>query len=347
VVVAVLIIRPTWTLEAGFFPWFPFFWFFPFVGLLVVFFFVKWAFWGWGWGWSSGEWGYRGNAERILENRYARGELTREQFEQMRRDLRQVRSEIEAMTTNRIHDDERQENALPPLHLPQALEGLLRNKVALVTGASRGIGAAGAITFAKGVLKTESDRQNAGLLYIIAGTTMFLAISLAETLYPNYSVHANAISDLAATTALTSPLTETAGFVWGLGWLAGSYLLLRSTGRRRLMALYLLPAVGVLLAIISPENVNITIHSVGAVLAFVPGAIALLLSFRLIGSSLKYVALALGLTTLLGVSLEFGAYYSSLVQSTLGPGGTERIIVYPILAWLMLFGGYLSAENSE
>lgn len=172
---------------------------------------------------------------------------------------------------------------------------------------------------------------------------MFLGISLSETLYPNYSVHANAISDLAATTALTSPLAETAGLIWGFGWLVGSYLLLRDTGRRGLLALYLLPGVGVLLAIFSPENVDIAIHSVGAILAFVPGAIVLLLSFRLIGSKLRYLALALGLATLLGVSLEFGAYYSSLVQVTLGPGGTERIIVYPILAWLMLFGGYLSA----
>jgi len=195
-------------------------------------------------------------------------------------------------------------------------------------------------------LKAESDKRNAGILYAIAGTVMFLLISLAETLYPNYSIHDQAISDLAATTAVTSPLTEAAGFVWGLGWLAGSYLLFRGTGRRRLMALYLLPAVGVLLAIASPENVNVAIHSIGAVLAFVPGGIAVLFSFRLIRSGLRYAALALGLVTLLGVSLEFGAYYSSLVQTTLGPGGTERIIVYPILAWLMLFGGYISAEKS-
>jgi hypothetical membrane protein len=186
--------------------------------------------------------------------------------------------------------------------------------------------------------------RTAGLLYMLAGTVMFLAISLAEALYPGYSVHTNAISDLAATTANTSVLVEAAGLVWGVGWLAGSYLLLRDTGRRGLMALFLLPGVGVLLAIGSPENVNVAIHSVGAIVAFVPGGIALIFSARLIRSNLRYLAVILGALSLLGVIIEFGGYYSTLVQVSLGPGGAERIIVYPLLAWLMAFGGYLSGS---
>jgi len=41
------------------------------------------------------------------------------------------------------------ENKLPPLSLPPALTGLLRGKVGIVTGASRGIGAATAVAFAE------------------------------------------------------------------------------------------------------------------------------------------------------------------------------------------------------
>ena len=82
----------------------------------------------------------------------------------------------------------------------------------------------------------------------------------------------------------------------------------------------------------------------GAVVAFVPGGIALIFSSRLIRSNLKYLALALGALSLVGVVVEFGGYYSPLVQTTLGPGGAERIIVYPLLAWLMSFGGYLSGS---
>ncbi len=75
----------------GFFP-FGFF-FFPFGFIFfffIVFFVFRFLFWGWGWGgryrWYGHYWG--GPAE-ILKERYARGEITKEQFEQMMRDLEQ------------------------------------------------------------------------------------------------------------------------------------------------------------------------------------------------------------------------------------------------------------------
>jgi hypothetical membrane protein len=195
--------------------------------------------------------------------------------------------------------------------------------------------------------KAESDYRTAGILYLVSSIVIILAISLSEALYPNYSVHTNTISDLAATTARTTFIIEPAGFVWGLCWLFGSYFLLRNTGKRGLFILYLLPAIGVLLAISSPENVNVAIHSVGAVLAFIPGAITAIYSYRLIQSELKYFSLVLGFVSLFGVILEFGAYYSYIVQQVLGPGGTERIIVYPLLIWLIGFGAYLTAKDTE
>src|SRR2546428_2838007 len=75
----------------GFFP-FGFF-FFPFG--FIFFFFIVFAvfcflFWGWGWGgryrWDGHYWG---GPAGVLQERYARGEITQEQFEQMMRDLEQ------------------------------------------------------------------------------------------------------------------------------------------------------------------------------------------------------------------------------------------------------------------
>jgi putative membrane protein len=78
---------------------YPFF-FFPF-GFLIfffaIFFVVRALFWGlgWGWGWrggySRGYWrgqGYYGSATEILRMRYAKGEITKDQFDQMMRDLK-------------------------------------------------------------------------------------------------------------------------------------------------------------------------------------------------------------------------------------------------------------------
>ena len=78
---------------------FPFF-FFPFgflIFLFVIFFAVRALFWGLGWGrgwrggYSRGYWrgqGYYGDATEILRQRYARGEINKEQFDQMMRDLK-------------------------------------------------------------------------------------------------------------------------------------------------------------------------------------------------------------------------------------------------------------------
>ncbi|MDA4116794.1 MAG: SHOCT domain-containing protein [Thaumarchaeota archaeon] len=89
--------------SVGFYGYYPHpnFFFFPF-GFVVFFlllFGARWLFWGWGWGrgWGRG-FGYgRGywrnyghwddSATEILRQRYAKGEITKDQFDQMIRDL--------------------------------------------------------------------------------------------------------------------------------------------------------------------------------------------------------------------------------------------------------------------
>jgi putative membrane protein len=73
----------------GFFPFFPF----GFGWIFFLFFLFFWGFRWWGgggWGWYGRPyWRYGDDAHAILRTRYARGEITREQFEQMMRDLEQ------------------------------------------------------------------------------------------------------------------------------------------------------------------------------------------------------------------------------------------------------------------
>ena len=57
-----------------------------------------------------------------------------------------------------------QHSQLPPLRLPEILKGQLENKVGVVTGASRGIGAAAAITLAKAGAKVALAARSTSLL---------------------------------------------------------------------------------------------------------------------------------------------------------------------------------------
>lgn len=72
------------------FGFFPFGWFFFFPLIFLAFFAFRWFFWGcWGWGRGRYYGEYFDPALIMLRERYAKGEITKEQFDQMTRDLEQ------------------------------------------------------------------------------------------------------------------------------------------------------------------------------------------------------------------------------------------------------------------
>ncbi len=71
------------------FSFFRFGWFFGLFWILIIFWAVRWLFWPRRWGYGRGYWGYGDESYYILRQRYARGEITKEQLDQMMRDLRE------------------------------------------------------------------------------------------------------------------------------------------------------------------------------------------------------------------------------------------------------------------
>jgi hypothetical membrane protein len=206
--------------------------------------------------------------------------------------------------------------------------------------------------------KRTADEGLAGILFAAGGLLFLLLTTAAESIYPDFSMQNNAISDLAAIGVRTTAVEEGALFALAICWIAGAYFLFRHTGRSRLMIVNILPGVGALLAGLSPENFNITIHSVGALLAFVPGAIVVLLSYRMIRGPFRYFPVALGAVSPFATFIIFFGYriigpcgtcgyQQSLDNLGLGLGGWESMIVYPLLVWLIAFGGYLMAKSKE
>ena len=70
----------------GWWPWAPFGWFFLIPFFFLAFFALRFLIWGW-WGGYYGWYHGQDPATQVLRERFARGELTREQFEQMTKDL--------------------------------------------------------------------------------------------------------------------------------------------------------------------------------------------------------------------------------------------------------------------
>ena len=198
-----------------------------------------------------------------------------------------------------------------------------------------------------------SDRLVAGVLFTFGASLFLLLTTAAEAVYPNFSLQTNAISDLAAIGVKTTVLEETAIFGLGISWSLGAYYLFRKTGRRGTMVLNMLPGVGFSLAGLSPENVNVIVHSIGT-FAFPLGAIVVILSCRLTTSPIRYFSAILGTISLVSTFFIFVGYrvicgtcgyQEGMSALPLGLGGLESMIIYPIVIWLIAFGSYLMAAN--
>ena len=203
----------------------------------------------------------------------------------------------------------------------------------------------------------------AGILLSLGGLLFILLNTASESLYPNFSMLNNAMSDMAALGTRTFPIEETAIFGVAITWIVGAYLIYRTNRRKGFTIVNMIAGIGFLLAGLSPENANVMIHSVGALLAFPFGAIAAILSYRVIHSSFRYFSVGLGslsvsatLVTFLGQKIvgpcgtcvgKTPGYVQSLTQLGLGLGGWESMIIFPLLIWLIGFGSYLLADRSR
>lgn len=190
-----------------------------------------------------------------------------------------------------------------------------------------------------------------GLLFLLGGSAVVLGILTAEIFYPSaYSISLNMISNLGSTPPPHIVVDQPSASIFdysmmlsGILTIIGVYFLQRSLKDKFMILLLFLTGLGTLGVGIFPAS-HLTPHSISALLAFSSGALAAAYSFRITESPFKYLCLVLGFTSL--SFLTFGIFFKEFILPVLGAGGTERWVAYPMLIWLVSFGGYLMGSQN-
>jgi hypothetical membrane protein len=190
--------------------------------------------------------------------------------------------------------------------------------------------------------------RRSGILFVLAGSVILMGIITAEALYPAiYTTTDNEISDLGATRPPSSIILQPSSTIFNLTMVVSGMLLVvaaygvhRAFARRFLSVAAMVLGVGVLGVGVFPGNYG-DVHPWFALFAFIGGGLAAIASATVVGAPLRWLSLALG-----SVALVF-LFGSEFFIDHLGDGGTERWVAYPVVLWMLAFGGYLLGREES
>lgn len=190
-----------------------------------------------------------------------------------------------------------------------------------------------------------SNAAVGGTLSFLAGAVAFMGIVTAEVLYPDYSTRQD-ISDLGSTLPPDPIIHQPSATIFNATMLLTGGLLLvatlfvhRSLRRRLLTVPFGAFAFGVFGVGLFPGNV-VPWHGLFALLTFFSGGVTAVLAWRVLDGPFRHLSLLVGLVSLLSLLTALFFAETELVRE-LGSGGIERWVAYPLLLWVVGFGGYL------
>jgi len=186
----------------------------------------------------------------------------------------------------------------------------------------------------------SDNRKRAGIFFVLLAAQFMTVIMLTAAMAPGYDFGAAAISDLGviAETALVFNISLIAV---GLFNLLGGFYFYRTHGKRWLFAIFALASIGAIGAGVLPLDTG-GLHSLFALLAFVFFNVQALGTATRLSGVMRYISvLAGGVGLVFVVLMAVGDAGNTAAFGPIGHGGTERMIVYPVMLWLVAFGGYL------
>ena len=188
------------------------------------------------------------------------------------------------------------------------------------------------------------SRKLAATFFVVLAAQFMIVIMLAAAMVPGYDFRGAAISDLGVFPETALLFNASLVFVGVLN-LAGGYLFYRTHGKRWLLTVYTLAGLGAFGAGLFPLDTG-GLHGLFALLAFLFFNVqALGTATRLRGAMRALSVLAGGVGLVFVVLMALGDAGTAAAFGPIGHGGTERMIVYPVMLWLVAFGGYLLAKG--
>ena len=169
------------------------------------------------------------------------------------------------------------------------------------------------------------------------GAAFFLAaVTFGEALAPGYDVHEQPISDLGIITE-TAILFNLSLIVMGIVMLISGFILHRASPSLVITVIYIIAGIGIVG--VGIFDLNSGIHGLFALISFISiNVLAIAVAIRTCGP-MRVISTLMGIVGLLGLILHI-----SEVNGALGPGGMERVIVYPVILWLLAYSGYLMSN---
>lgn len=181
-----------------------------------------------------------------------------------------------------------------------------------------------------------------GLLFSLMAAQFMIVLMLGAAIAPDYSIHSNAISDLGVIPQ-TALLFNSSLFVFGLLVVIAAYLYHPYHNRYYITLLFIIAGIGAIGVALFPLD-NPGIHGVFALIAFLFTNFIPIGVSRLLPTPLNLLSILTGSVGLLFLLLHFLSDSGIIdLYGSIGHGGSERMIVYPVLLWLVAFGGYLMA----
>jgi len=190
-----------------------------------------------------------------------------------------------------------------------------------------------------------------------AGIALFLGVlqfgifeMIAEFVYPNYSVSQNYISDLGPPCGTGAScgsqnswiIFDTSIAIMGVAILISALYLYRHFRWKPTAGLVALAGIGAIGVGIFNESAPYDLHGIFSLVTFLGIGLAAVVSGPLQKPPLRYFGIVLGAVTLISLLLyvpDSGVSFGAMLG--IGPGGLERMIVYPVLFWSLAFAGHL------